>query len=638
MLVALGGGTAQKLYVDDVFSAYSDPSVTGAKTITTPLNMESYGGMVWYKQRDSSTNGHFVVDTTRGAGKTLEITSSGGEYSAQSITAFNGGGFTAGTYGTLGSTVFWSFRRAPGFCDVVAWTGNGMSRAIPHALGCSPGMAIVKRIDGAGDWLVVHRGIASGARDVLFLNSAAGLSSPRGAGNTLNISTDNYSDADKAIYLVDGSPANPWNIAGAAYVAYLFANDETPDGIVRCGSFTTDASGNANVSVGWESQFVITRCIDAGGANWRMFDTSRGWSDTPGLSNVLKPNTRGAETSMGLNQGPHATGFRMEGQNPSSPGIYLAIRRPNKPPTSGTQVYNAIARAGTGAATRLTGVGFSPDLVLTQSRNLAGATNGASAGSRLQGTAYLRTRSTGVEQLLPSTSLSGWLMDGISLAGSSGEFNDSMNGNTYINWFFRRAPGVLDVVCYTGDGSSLRNISHNLGVTPGLRITKARSTAEVWEVTAGPSNTLMYLNTNNGVVGGASSGTPTTFPVYKQSGFNSNSAGVTYVAYLFATMAGISKIGTFTGNGASQTIACGFSNGARFILIKRTDTIGDWYVWDSARGIVAGNDPHLSLNTTVIEAAADDSIDPDASGFIVNQIPATNINFSGGSYIFLAIA
>lgn len=110
------------------------------------------------------------------------------------------------------------------------------------------------------------------------------------------------------------------------------------------------------------------------------------------------------------------------------------------------------------------------------------------------------------------------------------------------------------------------------------------------------------------------------------------------VAYLFASLAGISKVGSYAGNGASQTINCGFATGARFILIKRTDAAGDWYVWDSVRGIVAANDPHLSLNTTAAEVTTDDSVDPDASGFIVNQVAATNINVSGASYIFLAIA
>lgn len=117
-----------------------------------------------------------------------------------------------------------------------------------------------------------------------------------------------------------------------------------------------------------------------------------------------------------------------------------------------------------------------------------------------------------------------------------------------------------------------------------------------------------------------------------------NQSGQTYIAYLFASKAGVSKVGSYTGNGTSQTIDCGFTTGARFILIKRTDSTGDWYVWDTARGIVAANDPHLSLNTTAAEVTTNDSVDPASVGFIVNQVAATNINVSSASYIFMAIS
>jgi hypothetical protein len=115
-------------------------------------------------------------------------------------------------------------------------------------------------------------------------------------------------------------------------------------------------------------------------------------------------------------------------------------------------------------------------------------------------------------------------------------------------------------------------------------------------------------------------------------------SGGTHVAYLFATCAGVSKVFSYTGNGSSQTINCGFTGGARFVLIRRTDSAGDWYVWDTARGIVSGNDPHLSLNTTAAEVTTDDTIDTDSTGFVVNQVSATNVNVSSATYLGLAIA
>jgi hypothetical protein len=144
------------------------------------------------------------------------------------------------------------------------------------------------------------------------------------------------------------------------------------------------------------------------------------------------------------------------------------------------------------------------------------------------------------------------------------------------------------------------------------------------------------VGTGNSVLWNSTAPTSTVFSLGASSNINTN--GATNVAYLFATCAGVSKCFNYTGNGSSQTINCGFTGGARWILIKRTDSTGDWYVWDSARGIVSGNDPHLSLNTTAAEVTSDDTIDTDSTGFVVNQVSATNVNVSSATYIGLAIA
>ena len=211
---------------------------------------------------------------------------------------------------------------------------------------------------------------------------------------------------------------------------------------------------------------------------------------------------------------------------------------------------------------------------------------------------------------------------------------------------FRRAPGFFDVVAYTGDGTAGRTVLHNLGVAPEMMIIKGRSVALNWETYHADLGNTKYIRLNrdfaeaNAPVNAlwyGSSPTSENFTIYSSTN-GINTSGATYIAYLFATLPGISKVGSYTGNGSSQTINCGFTGGARFVLIKRTDSTGDWYVWDTARGIVAGNDPHLSLNTTAAEVTTDDSIDPDSSGFVVNQVAATNINVSSASYIYLAIA
>jgi len=109
------------------------------------------------------------------------------------------------------------------------------------------------------------------------------------------------------------------------------------------------------------------------------------------------------------------------------------------------------------------------------------------------------------------------------------------------------------------------------------------------------------------------------------------------MCYLFGSLAGISKCGGYTGNGSSQTINCGFSSGSSYVLIKRTDNAGGWHAFDSARGIVAGNEQALLYNDAS-KVDNTDSIDPDNSGFIVNQNTTTNLNDNGLTYIFYAIA
>jgi hypothetical protein len=120
--------------------------------------------------------------------------------------------------------------------------------------------------------------------------------------------------------------------------------------------------------------------------------------------------------------------------------------------------------------------------------------------------------------------------------------------------------------------------------------------------------------------------------------FATNNTGDTYVAYLFATCPGVSKVGSYTGTGALQTINCGFTSGARFILIKRTDTTGDWWTYNSLRGITSGNDPYMLVNSTAAEVGGTNYVDTTGVGFQVTAAAPAGLNASGGTYIFLAIA
>jgi hypothetical protein len=348
---------------------------------------------------------------------------------------------------------------------------------------------------------------------------------------------------------------------------------------------------------------------------------------------------------------PNATGFtHYWSPQAGQTWIYIAIRRgPMKVPTSGTSVFGMSARTGTGANATVTG-GQTDDAVLIKNR---GSAVGDLFSSRLTGTGYLETSSTAAEVAAGTTILQAnpWdVMDGVKVGTTDTITNAS--ANTFINYLFKRAPSFFDVVCFISTATTNQRISHNLTVAPDLIITKSRN------ATGFVGNWWTYISTS--AVPSASRATYFTFntnspsqtlantwgtsdPTATDFGMNTSSlssSGTTIVAYLFATLAGVSKVGSYTGNGSTQTINCGFgAGGVRFVLIKRTDSIGgDWYVYDTARGMTSLTDPYWLTDSTAAEVATLGSVTTVSTGFALNSTILADINISAGTYFFLAIA
>ena len=628
LLPALAAGSSGQgaLYVDDVFSTYLRTGTGADTTVTTGIDMTK-GYMLWSKGRSGATE-HAVYDSARGVTLDLVTNSTAPQTTqATGLKAVSSTGHTIGSLAKMNTSgvtyVDWIFRKAPKFFDVVTYTGDGTNkRDLSHSLGVVPGFALIKKTSTSGDWYAIHSTNfstpSSNSTRWGILNSTAAFFSP--------ISTAFQSTATIPIgataYSTGAGGYLDTNANGVQYVAYIFASDLSSEGIIRTHSFTTDASGNATVGyLGWEPQFCMFKSMSSSG-DWIMLDVMRGWSMTAN-DPMLVANTFGAEVTTTEYGNPTATGFEFKGGLANTTYIYLAIRRQNKPPTAGTQVYNSSTASGVVSA------GFPIDLHIGATRTGA-ASNHAMHARLTGGTRELVTSTTAAEATI--TDLGFDNMAGLKVSLPSG----------MVNHFLRRATGFFDVVCDTGTGSA-HAVTHNLTKVPELVIRKSRSAATQWEVwhSALAATEKLVLNSNAAKATDAAawnSTLPTATQFTVGTGANVNANAATFVTYLFATLAGISKVGSYTGNGSSQTIDCGFSTGARFVLIKRTNAAGDWYVWDTARGIVAANDPHLSLNTTAAEVTTDDSVDPASVGFIVNQNTATNINVNGGQYIFLAIA
>jgi hypothetical protein len=517
----------------------------------------------------------------------------------------------------------------------VTYTGDGTAgRTVAHNLGSVPGCIMVKNISRATDWIVYHTSI--GATGALYLNTSTATVTATSFWNNTSPTSTQFT-------------TGTWtgtNYSGDTFVAYLFAHNAGgfgltgTDNVISCGTFTTDGTGAAgNITLGYESQWVMFKRTDGVG-NWQIVDTMRGSSLNS--YNYISPTVSSAESSSTSTQGiyPTATGFYVGNNFPgaSQTYVYIAIRRgPMKVPTLGTSVYTSASRTGVASVIPRWTSGFPVDWALRKSDVTTGGGDWQ-AGDRLRGAVQVKPNLTEAESAASPL----YIFDSMTGYSSLGAVGSDTADRS---WMFRRAPGFFDVVCYTGTGS-LTTKNHNLNAVPELMIIKGRNSAfaRSWIVYHAALGNTQYMVMNNTSLPVASitawnNTTPTNsvFTINDLGSVNYD-ASETYVAYLFATCTGVSKVGSYTGNGSSQTISCGFAAGARFILIRRTDSTGDWYVWDTARGIVSGNDPHLSLNTTAAEVTTDDTIDPDNSGFIVNQVAATNVNVSSATYIFLAIA
>lgn len=623
------GGASAPVYSNDVFSSYLYTGNGTSQTITNGIDLATKGGLVWIKDR-GAPNYHSLFDTVRNNGyletnTTAAVNGSGGGAPPGGITPFNSNGFTLADntqYWNSNASryVSWTFRKTAKFFDVVTYTGDGTAnKVINHNLGAAPGMIITKRIDSTGSWATWHR--TFGLKDYIYLEStAAKVNAP--TATDITVTNSSFTIGTNQIF----GNGNGWQ-----YVAYLFAHDTSADGLIQCGTFTSTVAA-LSVNLGWEPQYLLykrTNSIDG----WNIADCMRGWQvDRSGDTLNLQANASTAENAYGIT-GPTSTGFTHTSGTAGDTYIYMAIRRPNKVPTSGTEVFQAAVVASTTPITYVNAT-FAADLVL-------GSYNRSSFTGlcldRLRGRkSGLLTNSSAIEDTFSYTSY---------FDDMTGVNFDEGTGNTNIWWMFKRAKGFFDIVCYTGDGTGTYR-PHGLGAVPELIIYKKRSNVGDWIVHTTSLLTtaeFLFLNRTDPKLPNSNQGyqatmLPTLSTFYTEPVAN-NVSGNTYVVYMFATLAGISKVGNYTGNGTTQTIACGFTTGARFLLIRRTDSGGNWWVWDTTRGIASSaNDPHLSLNNTSAEVTTDDSIDPDTSGFIVKQVVDTNINVSGGTYIFLAIA
>ena len=327
------------------------------------------------------------------------------------------------------------------------------------------------------------------------------------------------------------------------------------------------------------------------------------------------------------------------GQRPfayTPPTGFKALNTQNLPePTikKGNQYFDAKAYTGNGGTQTISGMQFAPDLVWIKNR---GSVTDHGLFDTVRGATKRISSNLANAESTEVNSLTAFTSDGFTV-GATQDFNQ--NGVGLVGWQWKEGatPG-FDIVTYTGNGSAGRTVAHSLGVTPAMTIVKDRSNGTngwpVWHKAFSNSQTL-YLESTTGLLtrDRVTAVSSTTFTVGSHTEVNNN--GNTYVAYLFAEVAGFSKFGSYTGNGSSDgpMIFTGFR--PRFILLKRTDTTGNWNMYDSARSPRNADTKVLYPNLSNSEDASTDHFDWLSNGF---KMKSTNQNTNGGTFIFAAFS
>jgi hypothetical protein len=658
MQAAAGASGDDKTYIDDIFSTYLYTGNASDKTITNGIDLSGEGGLVWIKRRNAGSD-HALVDTERTASQYLSSNSTAGNVATgpyNNFNSFTSTGFTlkddnGNDFFNKNNTPYssFTFRKAPGFFDVVTYTGNSTNRSIAHNLGSTPGMIIVKCLDSSISWQVWHRGLGNGTDNqydyALNLNSTASAAS--------GLSSIWYQNPTSTHFSVGTNGGG--NADGQEFVAYLFAHDEQSFGedanssVIKCGSYTSNSGGSLEINLGWEPQFLMVKNT-ARSSNWAVLDVMRGMDvATPQDHPVLSANEDYAEQDVDevCSPTPTSTGFKIA---PRSGGyaeynfgtdeiIYIAIRRSDgyvgKPPELGTGVFSLAT--GTNNTNPGFVSGFPVDFSL---RRPYASSSSWYAASRLTGTNYLVTDGNG------------------SQVSNSNQTFDFQNGigkwggdlTSWMSWQWKRNAG-FDVVAYTGNGTSGHSINHSLGTkSPEMIWIKRRDTsgnAGDWMVGhkgldggSSPWNEYLVLNKSQAEMSDNNpfnnvAPTTTSFQLSDWDRVNANNS--TYIAMLFASVSGISKVGSFVGSDSDQTITLGFQ--PRFLIVKAYNQAYSWLQLDTTRGWATSsgnNSKYLFLELNW----AQDNVDVGyltSTGFVAKG-GSGNINDAGASYIYYAHA
>ena len=329
--------------------------------------------------------------------------------------------------------------------------------------------------------------------------------------------------------------------------------------------------------------------------------------------------------------------------------------------------FNTVTYTGNGATQSISGVGFSPDLVWIKGRSstnqdhlLADSVRGISR--------RLLSNTTAAEVFQSGFQITAFNSDGFTVVDDTNggyNVNGSVGGTfsgaaAYVGWCWDAGSSTVSntdgsitssvranpaygfsIVSYTGNGTAGATIGHGLGAAPDMYIVKDRTNVSGWTVYNSVDGATKHLSLNaSDAVATATSIWNDTEPTSSlfSLGYHGavNASGDAFLAYCFHSVAGYSKIGSYTGTGATgNVVTTGFK--PAFVMIKRTDAAGEWVMLDNTRSAVNPARKYIYASASSAEADAFNIVDFTNTGF-THYDGWTQTNLNGATYIYMAFA
>ena len=415
---------------------------------------------------------------------------------------------------------------------------------------------------------------------------------------------------------VTGSTVTPGTITKSSYPAHIpespFKDSgaqkfgEAKENVIHCGSYIGGGNTKRNIDLGWEPQWLLIKDTTTA-ANWILYDSIRGMTGKDVNDQTLFVNNDDAEEDDNYFQitpsGFIVNSNDLEVNKDNGRFIFIAIRRPDgyvgKPAAAGTDVL--AMDTGASITTIPPGYydsGFPVDFSFR--KKTTGTSSWQTSARLIQGKAVWLDKS---DDWMSST---GEMFD--SNVGYGADGNDS----TFQNWAWKRHAG-FDFQTYKAMenvSSGVQFIPHCMNAVPEMIWTKNRDqNSKDWAVYhkglnggSNPHNYYIRLNSDNAEAASTTyfGAAPTSkaFAVDRSNSLT-GTHDHTFLAVLFASVEGISKVGYFDGSDSAQTIEFGFQ--PRLLMVKCRTHGYSWYLLDTVRGIASGSntdDEYLEFDAT----------------------------------------